>query len=53
VDYTQEMRSWAWHLERREKNCDLIHGFGFANVLKEFGLPRQELGCEDHAQLEG
>lgn len=22
----------------------LIHGFGFANVLKEFGLPRQALG---------
>ena len=21
-----------------------IHGFGFANVLKEFGLPRQALG---------
>jgi hydrogenase/urease accessory protein HupE len=24
--------------------CGLVHGFGFANVLREFGLPREALG---------
>ena len=41
-------------LQRKEKGRDLrafvalffglVHGFGFANVLKEFGLPQEALG---------
>ncbi|MBO9518324.1 MAG: HupE/UreJ family protein [Porphyrobacter sp.] len=34
----RDMRAWAALL------FGLIHGFGFANVLKEFGLPQEALG---------
>jgi hypothetical protein len=34
----RDLRAWAALV------FGLIHGFGFANVLREFGLPRQALG---------
>jgi hypothetical protein len=34
----RDLRAWAALV------FGLVHGFGFANVLREFGLPREALG---------
>jgi hypothetical protein len=34
----RDLRAWA------ALTFGLVHGFGFANVLREFGLPREALG---------